>query len=313
MNPFSYKTFGWFLGRRLWLPSAFLLAFGVQTAVAQEPVFLWKVTSNAAEVYLLGSIHLAKPDMYPLDARIEEAFRASDNVVVEVDFGAGDAVQQQALAMELGLYSDGSTVNDHLSPEGFVRFQGFLEERSLPLEVFQGLRPWMSAATLQVLEMQRVGFDAEIGIERHFLRLAEQQGKVVHELETAEFQLRMLAEMSDELQELFLISTIDEYASFAERIDRMIAAWKIGDSTELANMLLQDYEEKPELRPLYQRILIDRNVGMAQKIVDMLEGGGKWFVIVGAAHLVGEKGLVEMLQQDAHAFQVMQVGAAYGE
>ncbi|MDA0207710.1 MAG: hypothetical protein O3A53_18560 [Acidobacteria bacterium] len=66
MNPFFYKTFGWLPGRRLWLPSAFLLAFGVQTAVAQGPVFLWKVTSNAAEVYLLGSIHLAKPDMYPL-------------------------------------------------------------------------------------------------------------------------------------------------------------------------------------------------------------------------------------------------------
>jgi uncharacterized protein YbaP (TraB family) len=313
MNPFSYKKFGWFLGRRQWLLLAFLLGFGAQTAVAQGPLFLWKVTSNAAEVYLLGSIHLAKPDMYPLDARIEEAFRASDDVVVEVDVSGGDMTQQRALALQLGMYSDGFTVKDHLSPEGFVRFQRFLEERSLPLPAFQGFRPWMLAAMLQILEMQRVGFDTEIGIERHFLRLAEQQGKVVHELETAEFQLRMLAEMSDELQELFLISTIDEYASFAERIDRMIVAWKIGDSTELANMLLKDYAEKPEMRPLYQRILIDRNVGMAQKIVDMLEGGGKWFVIVGAAHLVGEEGLVEILQQDAHGFQVMQVGAADGE
>ena len=49
---------------------------------------------------------------------------------------------------------------------------------------------------------------------------------------------------------------------------------------------------------------------MAEKIVDMLEGGGKWFVIVGAAHLVGEQGLVEMMQRDSHGFKVMQVGAA---
>ncbi len=308
MNSFSRKTSSWFLGRRQWLLSAFLLAFGVQTAAAQGPLFLWKVTSNAGEVYLLGSIHLAKPDMYPLDARIEEAFSASDNVVVEVDIGKGNAAQQQALAMQLGVYSDGTTVKDHLSPEAFEKFQSFLAERGLPLAVFQGFRPWMSAATLQALEMQRVGFDTEIGIERHFLGLAEQQDKVVHELETADFQLRMLAEMSDELQELFLISTIDEYASFSERIDQMIAAWKVGDASVLENMLLQDYNEKPEMRPLYQRILIDRNVGMAQKIVDMLEGGGKWFVIVGAAHLVGEQGLVEMLRQDAHGFEVMQVG-----
>lgn len=310
MNPFSCKTSAGFLGRRQWLLAAFLLAFGLQTAAAQAPVFLWKITSNAGEVYLLGSIHLAKPDMYPLDARIEEAFRASENVVVEVNVGGADTAQQQALAMRLGVYSDGTTVKDHLSPEAFARLQGFLEERGLPLAVFQGFRPWMSAATLQVLEMQRVGFDTEIGIERHFLRLAEQQGQIVHELETAEFQLRMLAEMSDELQELFLISTIDEYASFAERIDQMIASWRIGDSTVLENMLLEDYREKPEMRPLYQRILIDRNAGMAQKIVDMLEGGGKWFVIVGAAHLVGEQGLVEMLRRDAHGFQVTQVGAA---
>lgn len=309
MNPFSQINTDWFVGRRQWLLSALLLAFGVQTTAAQGPVFLWKVTSNAGEVYLLGSIHLAKPDMYPLDTRIEEAFRASENVVVEVDIGKGNAQQQQALALQMGVYSDGTTVKDHLSPEAFAKFEAFLAERGLPLAVFQGFRPWMSAATLQVLEMQRVGFDTEIGIERHFLRLAEEQGQVVHELETADFQLRMLAEMPDELQELFLISTIDEYASFTDRIDEMIAGWKVGDATVLEGMLLKDYNEKPEMRPLYQRILIDRNVGMAAKIVDMLEGGGKWFVIVGAAHLVGEQGLVEMLRQDAHEFQVTQVGA----
>jgi uncharacterized protein YbaP (TraB family) len=310
MNLYSHQASGWFLGRRQWLRSAFLLAFGLQTAAAQGPVFLWKVTSDAAEVYLLGSIHLAKPEMYPLDARIEEAFRASDNVVVEVNVGVGDTMQQQALALQLGVYSDGSTVKDHLSPEAFAKFQAFLEERGLPLAVFQGFRPWMSAATLQVLEMQRVGFDTEIGIERHFLGPAEEQGKAIHELESADFQLRMLAEMPDELQELFLISTIDEYASFSERIDQMIAAWKVGDATVLENMLLEDYREKPEMRPLYQRILIDRNVGMAKKIAGMLEGGGKWFVIVGAAHLAGEQGLVEMLRRDSHDFEVQQVGAA---
>jgi uncharacterized protein YbaP (TraB family) len=90
----------------------------------------------------------------------------------------------------------------------------------------------------------------------------------------------------------------------------MIAAWKVGDATVLENMLLEDYREKPEMRPLYQRILIDRNVGMAKKIAGMLEGGGKWFVIVGAAHLAGEQGLVEMLRRDSHDFEVQQVGAA---
>lgn len=309
MNPFPHKTFAQLLDRRQWLLSVFLLAFSAQTLAAQGPVFLWKVASDAGEVYLLGSIHLGKPDLYPLDDRIEEAFRAADNVVVEVDVNKGDVAEQQALAMQMGLYSDGSTVGDHLSAEAFAKFQAFLEERGLPLAVFQAFRPWMSAATLQLMEMQRVGFDSEIGIEQHFLRQAEQQGKAVHELETADFQLRMLAEMPDELQELFLVSTIDEYASFAERIDEMIGSWQAGDAAVLEGMLLQDYEDKPEMRPLFQRILIDRNVGMAEKIVGMLEGGGKWFVIVGAAHLVGEQGLVEMLRGDAR-FAVSQVGAA---
>ncbi len=308
MDHFSHTTSAWLMGRRQWLLSALLLLFG-QTLAAQDPVFLWRVSSDSGEAYLLGSIHLAKPDLYPLDERIEEAFRATDNVVVEVDVSQGDAAEQQAMAMQMGLYTDGSTVKDHLSPEAFAKFQSFLEERGLPLAVFQAFRPWMSAATLQVLEMQRVGFDAEIGIERHFLGQAEQLDKPVHELETADFQLRMLAEMPDALQELFLISTIDEYSSFAERIDEMIASWQAGDATVLESMLLKDYEEKPEMRPLYQRILIDRNVGMAEKITGMLEGGGKWFVIVGAAHLVGEQGLVELLRRDSR-FAVSQVGAA---
>lgn len=310
MNPSSQETSVRFWGRRQWLLSAFLLALGLQTAVAQGPVFLWKVTSDVGEAYLLGSIHLGKPDMYPLDVRIEEAFSASDNVVVEVDVGAGNEAEQQALAMQMGLYSDGSTVQDHLSPESFRKFQAFLDERGLPIAAFGAFRPWASAATLQVMEMQRIGFDTDIGIEQHFLRLAEQQDKPVHELETADFQLRMLAEMPDDLQELFLISTIDEYASFSERIDEMIASWQAGDATVLESMLLKDYEEKLEMRPLYKRILIDRNVGMAEKIAGMLENGGTWFVMVGAAHLVGEEGLVELLRQDSHGFEVVQVGAA---
>jgi uncharacterized protein len=301
----------WFLSRRQWLASAFLFAtFSLQAALAQDPVFLWKATSNAGEVYLLGSIHLAKPDMYPLDPRIEQAFQSADNVVVEVDIGPDQAAQQQTLALKLGMYQDGTTMQDHMSAEGFARFKAFLEERGLPLMVFQAMRPWTAAAALQVLEMQRIGFDAEIGIERHFLGLAAEQGKTVHELESAEFQLKMLAEMPEDMQELFLLSTVDEYASFAERIDQMVEAWKAGDATVLSSMLLEDYEQKPELRPLYQRILIDRNVGMAAKIVDMLEGGGTWFVIAGAAHMVGDQGIVELLRQNRQGFRVTQVGVA---
>ena len=148
MNPISQRNSARFWGRRQWLLSAFLLlAGGLQTAVAEGPVFLWRVTGNEGEVHLLGSIHLAKPDMYPLDARIEEAFRASDNVVVEIDISGGNMAEQQALAVQLSLYSDGSTVKDHLSPESFAKFQTFLDDRGLPLAVFQVFRPWMSAAT----------------------------------------------------------------------------------------------------------------------------------------------------------------------
>lgn len=310
MIPFSFQTSSWLTGRRQWLLSAFLFAaLSLQPASAQEPLFLWKATSAVGEVYLLGSIHFAKPEMYPLDARIEEAFADSDNVVVEVDISAENELAQQALALQLGMYKDGTTIKDHISPESFERFEAFLQKKGMPLMVFQAFRPWTAAATLQVLEMQRMGFQAEIGIERHFLRQAEEQGKAVHELETAEFQLRMLAEMPEDLQEMFLMSTVDEYEVFEERMDDMLTAWKTGDAAALEGMLLEGYEDKPELHPLYQRIVIDRNVGMAEKVIDMLKGGGTWFVIAGAAHMVGEQGVAELVKQDAGGFEIVQVGA----
>ena len=285
-------------------------ASGSSQVEAQEPLILWKVSSNAGAVYLLGSLHLATRDMYPLDERIEQAFRDSDNLVVEVDSLSANQAQHQAIAMERGLYTDGSTLSDHLSPEALLSVQAFVQEKQLPMALFQPLRPWTLAATLQVLEMQRLGFDSKLGLERHFLRLASQQGKTVHELESAEFQLETLAGMPADLQELFLVSTVEAQADLPERMDRMFEAWRTGDTADLEDELLGEYQARPEMFPLYKRIVIDRNARMAERIVDMLEGGGTWFVIAGAAHMLGEHGLVELLRQHSHGFAVVQVGGA---
>jgi len=294
---------------RILLVALLAAASGAWKAEAQEPLFLWKASSNAGEVYLLGSLHLATPDMYPLDERIEQALRDSDSVVVEVDTSSANQDVQEAIAMERGVYTDGSTLSDHLSPEALRRVQAFVQEKQLPMALFQPLRPWTVAATLQVLEMQRFGFDSKLGLERHFLRLASQQGKAVHELESAELQLETLAGMPADLQELFLVSTVEAQADLPERMDRMFEAWRTGDTADLEDELLGEYQARPEMFPLYKRIVVDRNVGMAERIVEMLEGGGTWFVIAGAAHMLGEHGLVELLRQHSHGFEVVQIGS----
>lgn len=282
------------------------LVVGVQPSDAQEKLFLWKVTSEAGTAYLYGSIHLARPEMYPLDDTIEQAFRASDNLVIEARTDGDVEADLQALSMELGRYDDGATLGTSVAPATFEKFVAFLAEKQLPVALFQPMRPWMAAVTLEVIGMQQLGFDGDIGIERHFLRLAKHQDKGVHELETAESQLRMIGEMPDPLQEMYLLSAIEEQGAIATQMESLIAAWSSGDTATMEELILEPYSSRPEMIPLYTRMFTTRNIAMAEKVADMVNSGDVWFVVVGAGHMLGDQGIPALLAQ-RDGIEVVQV------
>lgn len=293
---------------RRWFGLSLLLA-AASPLSAQQKLLLWEASGANGKAYLFGSVHTAKPEMYPLNPAIEEAYEGSDSLVVEVNI---EAVNQQAMAqktMKLGMSFDGTTLADALPPEELEQLKAFCIERGFPFAGFNIMKPWMAAMTLAIMEYQRLGYDFNLGVDRYFLKKAAASGKTIRELESADFQLEMLAGFPPELQQKFVLYSIRDLANVPRKVDGLMEAWKSGDVESLEKLMVDMGDEgTKELEPVHEAMITKRNYAMTEKVAAMIDGGGAHFVVVGAGHLVGDEGIVKLLGKGGR-FTVAQVAA----
>jgi uncharacterized protein YbaP (TraB family) len=272
--------------------------FAQKGAKPEKKNFLWEVRSETATAYLLGSIHLFKKEMYPLDRKIEEAFHRSDVLVVEADLLAGDGGERQKRILQGALYPEGDSLANHISKETRDLLARMFP--GLSLDSVSYLKPWALAMNLAVQEYRERGWDYEYGIDMYFLKKAA-NGKRVREIERPDFVIDMLNGFSDDYQDLFLYYTLLDLEGIEEKADRIVRAWTAGDAAAMEKVLSESIHEHPRLLPMVDALLYKRNVNMAARIEEYLKEKGEFFVVVGAAHLVGEKGIVELIRNKGFA------------
>jgi uncharacterized protein YbaP (TraB family) len=279
-------------------------AFGQQAAPpAPKPLLLWKATSGTKTAYLFGSLHLGDKSFYPLSATVENAFVASDVLIVEVDIRNVNMATLAATIMKDGMYSGGDSIWDHISPETRKALEAYCKRSNLPVDMFANMKPWLAAMTLSILPFQRAGLDPSLGLDQHFLE--EAGSKRVDPLETAEWQLRLFTSLTPEVQEKLLASLLDSDNDPLAESKELIATWKSGDPARIEELLRKHSEGPPEFS---RKILEDRNPHMADAIAHCLQSTDRCFMVVGAAHLVGKEGVVELLGQRGIQVQQMKAG-----
>jgi len=274
-----------------------LAAAGCQAVEKGEPLFMWQVSSETATVSLVGSIHVGQEDFFPLAAPIEEAFAAAPILAVEVDMTDPDIIQKSALLMmQKGMLPAGTTLEDRLSPELWTRIQDYAAARDMNLAMYQTMKPGIVAMVMVMLEYQQQGFDPELGIDQHFLEAAAEQGKEIRSLETIEDQLDLFLNIDDELDDILMAEFLDQMDEVGPTIAKMVDLWKAGDVEGLDDFLQEQVGDDPQMVAFYRRLLDDRNVGMADQIDAMLQGNSNVFVVVGAGHFSGPKGILSLLK-----------------
>jgi uncharacterized protein YbaP (TraB family) len=273
----------------------------VSPAAAQQPRpaaatkhSLWKVQGKHNAVYLLGSVHVLKPENYPLPAPIEAAFTNSPIVAFETDIGAMDEPAAQMQLMGKAMLPVGETLQDQLSPALYTRFTNQLQETGLPGAMLERFKPALAALTLEVMELQKLGYDPEYGLDKHFYTLAHKGKKEIVPLETIEFQIGLLTGLSKEEGEQVMKSTLDEIDKTKQEVQKMLTAWQTGDAEGLEKLLNEAAHEAPAI---FKRLVTDRNQTWIPKIEGWLQGDKNVVVIVGAGHLVGKEGVVELLRK----------------
>jgi uncharacterized protein YbaP (TraB family) len=260
--------------------------------------FLWKVQSKTGVAYLVGSIHAYKSELYPLPKKMEEVFDNSDALAVEAN--VNEVKPESLMTMINGaVFTDGSTLKEHLSRETYEMTVQKLKELSLPLEIFQNTKPWFIALTLTSMELQKLGLDPEYGIDNYFLKKAENRKRVV-ELESIEYQVNLLSSFSDAEQELFLVSTLKDLDLLKKEISSILTAWNTGDTKTMESYVSKSLQEDPKMLPIYKKLVFDRNKNMALKIEGYLKTNERFCVVVGAAHLIGKDGIIEILKRKGY-------------
>jgi hypothetical protein len=271
--------------------------------------FCWslKAPGKASESFLLGSIHVAKPDIYPLAATVEDAFSASDVVAVEADPEGVKSPKVIGMMLGRAMNITGKGLKDVLSEDAYQRLVAYADEAKLKIETLDKFDPWYVAQMITTLEMQKLGFDAANGIEIHFLHKARET-KTIVELEGVEYQINFLDAFTPEEQSLMLEYTLLDLENIGDLVDEMMAAWKAGDPLKLKELLYGYLHDVDGLEKAYKRLFSDRNRKMADKIEAYLHTGKSHFIIVGAGHVVGNDGLIELLRaKDVSVIQLPQI------
>jgi len=282
--------------------SVFVILASGSVAFGQEnKTFMWKVESQGAGVYILGSVHFLKSGNYPLNPKIETAYEQSDTLVVEADITDDKKMDAQWIA-EKALYGEKDSLKNHVSEETYEFIRREADRLGLPLEMINRQKPWMLALTLSSLEIMKLAYDPRLGIDWYFLSKAARAKKVL-ELEGLEYQINLLSGLSPEEQELFLLLTLKDLKNAGEQVDALITAWARGDTQKVEEILMKRLKEDQRVYPFYEKFLYRRNQDMVSKIESYLKTGGTYFVVIGAAHLIGEKGIIQILKAKGHKVQ----------
>jgi uncharacterized protein YbaP (TraB family) len=288
------------IARRCAMVAALVAACALSPLHAQNRDFIWKASRGPSVVYLVGSVHLLSKDYYPLSPALDKAFKETDLLVEELHLGQMAQVESQMTILMRGMLPSGQTLDKVVSPETFALVSERVKSLGLPIEPLSRLKPWALALTLLGLEWQAAGFDAELGLDKHFYDQAVAAGKEVQGLETIEFQISQFDEMSMEEQDRMLASTLRELETEKAAVTTLANAWKAGDAPTVEKIVLQELRKEPGM---YQRLLVDRNKNWMPKIEALFSRKGRSFVVVGAAHLVGPDGLLALLKAKGYAIE----------
>ena len=281
---------------------------------------LWKAVNGENTLYLLGTIHLDRDNVYPLHKSLRDAIQASETVIFELDLNDQEGM---ALLQSLQTYSDGTTLADHISPELYQRVQTASAALGMGVDGLDAYKPWALASTFSTLSMMddTTGANA-MAIDSYVNAAAVNAGKAIAAVETYAFQGGIFDGLSAEYQQTYLDASLSlfemalggetdpELEQAAQEQEEIMAgmfvAWKDRDPEAFAQVydkaaIIDSTDE------LNSKLFTQRDPGMIEAAADYLEteGSHTYFLAVGAGHMVDPGGIVSGLKALGYTVELM--------
>ena len=256
---------------------------------------LWELHGKHNTVYLLGSIHVLRQTDYPLAPAVLNAYSNAKSIFMEVDLQEIDSPRMQIELLASARLPEGKTLPSIMGTQRYERAGALAREVGVDISIFDAFAPWFVAEAISQLQLQKLGFQPESGVEMFFLEHARSDGKPVAGLETVHDQIALFDALSMDEQADYLVSSLEEAHDLPKEVNDMVRAWQHGDTVWFADQLKSELGRDPVL---YQSILVARNRKWVPKIEALLNDDKNYLVIVGTGHLVGRGSVIELLEKD---------------
>lgn len=275
--------------------AALVIAFAWTASAAAEH-FLWEVSSLTNRVYLFGTVHAGRPEWFPLPPEVEEALNDSAILVVEADVTNAEAMKKSSAAMT---YGPNDSLRNHVTTEDYDRFRKLLARYSLPEAQAAKLKPFMAASLLVFGEWSRVGYQPQHGVDGYLIKKATAALKPVIEIEGVEAQIKLMDSLTREEAHQFFEGTLTALESnlTSEQIAGVVGAWQLGNADLMLEMARRYNDKVPGAAAFEEKFIWSRHDAMLDKIESYLNNSrDRCFIAVGALHLAGPRGLVQLLK-----------------
>ncbi|HKY00864.1 MAG TPA: TraB/GumN family protein [Steroidobacteraceae bacterium] len=277
---------------RGWLLASAAAACMAVAPARAEPA-LWKVTGGDNTVWLFGSVHLLPEGGFAIGNALGKAIDGAERVCLEIDPSGQDEAATTSVTLARAVDPEGRDLFELLGADA-DKVREAAGKAGVPLDALAMFEPWFAGLTVSLMAIQAHGYDVQHGVEQIIQAEASKAGKPSCGLETLDGQLGMLDSLPGKLQNEILLQALEEADDIEALIGPMLDAWRRGDEAGLEKSLEEDFEGYPELA---EALIYRRNARWAEQVSDMLAGDDDVLVVVGAMHLVGERGLPALLEK----------------
>lgn len=286
----------------------FVMVFALLAGTASQAQLLYRISGNKLEKpsYIVGTYHLAPAAFADSIPGMRAAFDAVEQVCGEVDMLETLKPENVAKMQEAQMLPEGTTLSSLLTTEELDRLNALLREligvdlnNEALAEQLDKVTPMVLETTLSLLiYMKNIeGLNPADLIDTYFQREAMKTGKAVTGFETAEFQMEVLYGAPLEEQAKSLVCFVDHYQEAVEMADFITAAYFAQDLEQLEELNLEEQEGECAGSPEdNDRLIYDRNANWVKVMPEMMSDKATLFV-VGAFHLCGERGVLQMLEK----------------
>ncbi|TCS43922.1 TraB/GumN family protein [Reinekea marinisedimentorum] len=251
---------------------------------------IWHVEGKQ-EFYLFGTVHILKPDTYPLPAVYQRSFSQCDNLWIEADLNEMKDPSVMASVQAMMLLPQGKTLQSELSADAYAALEALAEVAGVPLSLVQGVKPWAASNMLTMTIFEKKGFESEQGLDIYLQAKAVEMGIPVNTFETILWQMQMFDTLGSDYSDEFVEFSTNDIDQADTMIDAIYDNWKSGNLDALYD--IADFGEYPQIESV---MLTERNNNWMDTLLNASNGQTQC-VAVGALHMAGKHGLIQQFSE----------------